>query len=287
MNPQKIVYGAAKISNLDGKEAYKILSKLYENGIREVDTAPSYGESEKYLGKLIRDFPDLVINSKVGSDSNGNLSPKSIKQSVYNSLQNIQGSSINVLFVHSVPHQQITPEILEVLKELKREGLCNAIGYSGDGDDLSALVLRSIKDIDAWMFTYNILDQSNLQTLNKKSISSQLYVKRVLANGVWRKRTPRDIAKDILGRPRGHDEYRHRLAEMYPEGLEDGHTRSINFVRENFPNAKYLFGISSVRQSEELISYLKGTRMSHSGETSETKCTYDRASEKFNWKPVT
>jgi hypothetical protein len=74
---------------------------------------------------------------------------------------------------------------------------------------------------------------------------------------------------------------------MYPKGLENGHTRSINFVRENFPDAKYLLGISSVRQSEELISYLKGTRMSHSGEISDTKCSFELASEKCNWKPVT
>lgn len=287
MDSNKIVYGAAKLSNLGEKKAYEILAKLYEFGIREVDTAPSYGESEKYLGKLFRDFPDLLINSKVGCDVDGKFSPLTIQESVYKSLENLEHTRINTLFIHSVPHQRLTPQVLNKISELKQEGLCRTVGYSGDGDNLSTITLNNSEIFDALMFTYNFLDQSNYQIINKGNLKTQLYVKRVLANGVWRKRTLKDLAKELLKRSRGHEEYRLRMKALHAGSLKNGFTSSIDFVQNDFPDAKFLIGVTSIRQCDDLTSYLTAAKHPNAEQILKLKKAYADASEKHNWDPVT
>jgi hypothetical protein len=60
-----------------------------------------------------------------------------------------------------------------------------------------------------------------------------------------------------LGRSRGHDEYRNRFKKLYPKGIKNGYANSLNFVRYEFPRAKYLVGISNMKQCEELAQYIR------------------------------
>jgi aryl-alcohol dehydrogenase-like predicted oxidoreductase len=256
----QFVYGAAKASDLSKNVAKEVMSKLYEHGLREIDTAPSYGNSEILIGAMQQDFPNLRINTKVGLDSNGAFTPDHIKQSAYRSLENLRIDSINTLFIHSVPYKGISSAALNAVQELKQEGICKEIGYSGDGEDLLWSLKKVEKDFDAIMFTYNFLDQVNLRNLITDNNEPKIYVKRVLANGVWQRRTSKDYIKDLLGRSRGHDEYRDRMKKLYPRGVTDGYVASIDFVRESLPDAKYLIGISKPEQCNRLIDYLKFSR---------------------------
>jgi hypothetical protein len=47
------------------------------------------------------------------------------------------------------------------------------------------------------------------------------------------------------------------MNELFPQGVVDGYSASINFVRESLPEAKYLIGISNLEQCNRLIDYLK------------------------------
>ena len=136
MVADKFVYGAAKASNLSYKLAYKVVSKLYEHGLREMDTAPSYGNSESLIGSMQQDFPDLRINTKVGLDEKGAFTSDHIKRSAYRSLKNLKVDTINTLFIHSVQTGGISDSSLMALKLLKEQGVCKQIAYSGDGKDL-------------------------------------------------------------------------------------------------------------------------------------------------------
>lgn len=106
------------------------------------------------------------------------------------------------------------------------------------------------------MFKFNFLDQSNREIIEGEDIPENVYIKRVLANGVWRKRTPKDCVKDLIGKTRGHEEYRRRMKRMYPYGINQGYCSSINFVRDAFPSANYLIGISNLSQCKELIDFM-------------------------------
>lgn len=287
MEGSKLVYGAAKISSIDKSSAYKILDKLYENNVREIDTAPTYEASEKHLGDLIHDFSRFKINSKVGADSKGNFDSTTIKESVYKSLENLKVNSLNVLFIHSVPYSLLNDSAFEALNNLKDEGLYKKLGYSGDGTNLHSLLARNTAEIQSLMFSYNFLDQSNLEIINEGTVGTSHYVKRVLANGVWKKRNPRDITKDLLGLTRGHDEYRNRFKILYPHGLKNAYSLSIDFVQRNIPEAKYLIGITSLKQCNNLLAYLTKPEFMDLKKLEEMSETYKAISSNYNFNSVT
>jgi aryl-alcohol dehydrogenase-like predicted oxidoreductase len=283
----RFVYGAAKASDLNENLAYGVMSQLYEHGLREVDTAPSYKNSEILIGSMQQDFPNLRINTKVGLDSEGAFTSDHIKESLHRSLENLRVGSINTLFIHSVPTREIQSSALKALKEIKEQGLCKGIGYSGDGEDLIWALKNTEIDFDAIMFTYNFLDQLNLTNLTLGSSTRNIYIKRVLANGVWRKRTSKDYIKDLIGRSRGHDEYRFRLKELFPHGVTNGFSASIDFVRESLPDAKYLIGISTPEQCNHLIDYVKQSKEFTLGNQDEFKRVFKDYSRDTYLGPVT
>lgn len=287
MNGNQIVYGAARIDRLERKDFHDILNRLYECGVREADTAPSYGDSEKIIKEIIKDFPALRVNSKVGLDPSGNFSPSSIKESIYQSLHNLGLSSINVLFIHSVPYKYVSQNVIEALQDLKREGICDSLGYSGDGHDLKESISRNAQDFDAFMFTYNFLDQSNLPISKEVHAQKTIYIKRVLANGVWRKKSPRERVKELAKISIGHDEYRKRMKVLFPHGLINGHSTSLDFVSSDFPSAKYLVGLSSIEQCKQLTSYLSENLDPDAGHLIGLKNNYKNSLASSGWLPVT
>ena len=256
MDGKNFVYGAAKLSKLGENAANELISRIYELGIREIDTAPSYDSSELILGKSICKLSEIKINTKVGLNRENKISSSSIRESVNRSLELLQIPKINTLFVHSVPSHLLDEEVFIALEDIKKENLCEAIAYSGDGLNLQNLIQKNSFKFNSFMFTYNFLDQSNLNFTSFMKFDSQIYLKRVLGNSVWREKTPKDVLKDLLGRSRGHDEYRNRMRKLYPRGLKNGFAASLDFVRYEYPLAKYVIGISNLSQCKDLEQYL-------------------------------
>ncbi len=287
MTHQRFVYGAARIADLTESVAYQIVSRLYEHNVTEIDTAPSYGDSETLIGRISHDFPNLKINSKVGLESNNTFTSPQIKRSVYKSLDRLQISSLDTLFIHSVPMDYINSSVFEALVELKKEKVIKKIGYSGDGNELLNIVRNQTIKLDAIMFTFNFLDQTNRGIIEGENIPEDVYIKRVLANGVWRRRTPKDYVKDLVGKTRGHEEYRRRMKKMHPYGIEQGYCSSINFVREAFPSANYLVGVSSLTQCKELIDFVSKAKAPNKIANKELEKVFNKESRNSYLAPLT
>ena len=64
----------------------------------------------------------------------------------------------------------------------QNSGLIRGVGYSGDNSDL---VESKDEIFDAYMFTHNYMDRSNIPFLLSDSSKKQIYLKRVLANAPW------------------------------------------------------------------------------------------------------
>ena len=103
----KVILGTAQfgmdygINNTSGKitksEAFDILNYAFLNGIKELDTATSYGDSEKVIGEYLNNHPKnrFIITTKI---SNINVS---LEKQVYNSLENLKIEKIDKLLFHS------------------------------------------------------------------------------------------------------------------------------------------------------------------------------------------
>jgi len=146
----------------DDKASADLIAHAKALGINLIDTAPAYGHSEQRLGKLLKgQRDDWIICSKVGEEfENGHSSfdftPESVHQSCLRSLQRLNTDYIDIMLVHSdgndlhiINHYGI----LDVLADLKKQGLIRAFGMS---TKTVAGGLLAAKQSDVVMISYNI-----------------------------------------------------------------------------------------------------------------------------------
>ncbi len=146
-NQSRLVYGLGGIGGIWGevKESESIDAVLYalENGISVFDTAPSYGDSEYFFGKALKQWDGAkpFISTKVGRlrgedafDYNLDFSSEGMKRSLHNSLETIGVDRIDLLFLHEphlVPLENINA-ILKTLHDFKAQGLVKRLGVGGN-----------------------------------------------------------------------------------------------------------------------------------------------------------
>tara|TARA_Y100000310_G_scaffold165155_1_gene164913 strand:+ start:9920 stop:10816 length:897 start_codon:yes stop_codon:yes gene_type:complete len=186
----KIIIGTWPLSGDYGKIDYKqiqnILEYCYELGIREFDTAPNYGNGvmEKYLGTILGNRTDVLINTKMGNlpFNKKNYEIGELKRSFENSLKAIKRDSVNVLFLHN-PRTEIADytDVLNFMHELKDKGSINKIGLS-KARNFNYEKFVNLKEFDVIQDDINLL---NLQALKKSKPNGVILMARSpLASGL-------------------------------------------------------------------------------------------------------
>ena len=171
-------------------EALKLLDLARSLGVNLLDTAPAYGTSEERLGTLLKgQRRDWVICSKVGEEfENGesrfDFSPEHIRFSVERSLQRLKTDYIDMVLVHSSGDDVNVIEqsgCLEVLEDLKKEGLILASGMSTKTVEGGIMALERS---DIAMVTYNLNEQDEKPVLDYALENDKgILIKKVLASG--------------------------------------------------------------------------------------------------------
>lgn len=122
------------------KATEQLLNGILDLGINVIDTAPSYGISEKQIGRFLpRRRREYILSTKVGEQFTGGISSydfsaQAIRKSVQNSLRQLHTDHLDIVFIHSSGADlEILNETaaVETLESLKSEGLVRAIGFSG------------------------------------------------------------------------------------------------------------------------------------------------------------
>ena len=156
---------------------------FFEYGFKEYDTAPNYGNgfSEFILGKIFYN-QNVKINTKVGNLPFGKKSFKvdDIKESVDQSLQRLNRSSINILFLHN-PRSELKDyeKIIKLLNDYKSSNIINGFGIS------CAKGFNYDKYVDLTSFDY-LQDDINLLCLDRiiDFNESNYYARSPLASGI-------------------------------------------------------------------------------------------------------
>lgn len=174
----------------DDQAAGKLLRRARELGINLLDTAPAYGNSEQRLGELLSgQTQDWVICSKVGEEFNNGQShfdftPENTRRSVLRSLKRLQRDYLDIVLVHSDGNDVDIIErygTLQVLAELKKEGLIRAVGFSGK---TLAGGLRAAEQSDVMMVTYNLDYKDEVELLDYCATHNKgVLIKKALASG--------------------------------------------------------------------------------------------------------
>jgi aryl-alcohol dehydrogenase-like predicted oxidoreductase len=160
-------YGApgAERSAPDPAQARRVLLAAVERGVRFIDTAPAYGESETIIGNSLRDRDDCLIATKllIPTAGWGVLSPcetrTHVRSSAEASLRALRRGRLDLLQVHNADQQLVRRgAVAEALCELREEGVVVNTGASvyGEGDALAVIACPAF---DAVQIAFNALDR--------------------------------------------------------------------------------------------------------------------------------
>lgn len=137
-------YSSVSIKN----ESIEALEKALELGINFFDTAPAYANktpdavwptdrmAERLLGEVIptvkRDEIFLATKNMIGK-----YSPEDVSRSLYESLSVLKTDYIDLFQIHGANYREsgyremVSEELVEILLDLKRQGLVRHLGISG------------------------------------------------------------------------------------------------------------------------------------------------------------
>ena len=153
------------------ESARRAVETALDLGVNFVDTAPTYGNSEEVLGKVLREVRrPVMLSTKLGGRPKP-FNPKDktcLRTSFEESLRLLGRETVDILFVHEPdrPGQydwwydivRVEGPVLEFLEELKAEGRIRFTGLGGTTTTILAHLCRSGKfDVVLTAFNYSLL----------------------------------------------------------------------------------------------------------------------------------
>jgi len=160
--------------HFEAAAAIRLVHQAADLGVTYFDTGASYGagEAERRLGealKQLKNSGDVIVSTKAGTHVGEkgvfkDFSPAAIRASVEGSLSRLGRERIDILYLHGPQLGNLTPETLETLKEIKKDGLVRAFGVNSF--DPSVLLACAEIPLDGVMLEYNVLNQSSLSIAN-------------------------------------------------------------------------------------------------------------------------
>ena len=163
------ISGAREWGSFDEKEAPKLLDALLENNIFCIDCAAIYGlgGAESLLGKFFKTTPrgKFILTSKCGLLPGGraikyDLSAKSIRQEIENSLRRLNTDYLDIYFLHWPDRNTPLEETLTQMEKFKQEGKIRFIGLSNFDENLIRQAVQITK-IDCLQNEFSVLKQDN------------------------------------------------------------------------------------------------------------------------------
>lgn len=158
-------YGVANNTGQpDQHEADAILRTAWQSGVRTLDTAQAYGDSEEIIGRFLGANPDRRFNIITKLDANTNISdPDKIRAAIKGSCKLLGQSPTGLLLHNGKMLEAWNGPLGETLTELKRQGEIGEIGVSiYEPDEFQqALNIPAIKFIQA---PFNVMDQRLLKS---------------------------------------------------------------------------------------------------------------------------
>jgi aryl-alcohol dehydrogenase-like predicted oxidoreductase len=266
--PSKLVIGGHKLGIIGQIEARKILSNpINGNVLRRLDTAPDYVNSESTIGRNNLGDSKFSISTKC-LNHKLLLSPNQMETQFMKSLENLRVKAVQYLFIHTTKLSEFSPAHFRKLQYLKSKNLFENLGYSGDNEDLNNFFTRYKYDLDAYMVTNNIVDQSNRIMVEriKSSTSAKVFSKRSIANGFW---SNKNRLRKFLGRELTDRQLYKQRWKVFEKEIS---LSNLNLLKEfylfNYLDSHIDFvcvGITSYKQLEELSTYeVSGTKMINS-----------------------
>lgn len=246
-------YGVANTKGkVDSSEIKTILKKAWAKGVNTLDTAMSYGESEKHLGMAnVEDWHIITKLPKIPDDC-ANVNDWILSQ-VNKSLLRLRVSRISALLLHQAD-QLLEPngiEIWETLKDLEQKKIVGKIGFSVY-DCIQLDRLWGSFQPNIIQIPYNLLDQRFMTSGWMKKLKNEgveIHVRSIFLQGL--------LLMNKSDRPEKFNHWRNIWDVLDAWLLENNISAleaALSFAMENPYIDKIIIGVDSVKQLEEIFS---------------------------------
>ena len=241
-------YGISNFSNELKKEKkiQKILEQAWNFGIRNYDTAPSYG-TEKLLGKFIKKKKiqkKIKIITKISNLKQNTGIFSQIKKSIKLSLKKLNMNKIHYLLFHNQKDYSLILKEKNLFNKIKNEFNIENIGFSVYDVKVAKKILKTFPKV-ALQFPYNVCNTSFAKITKKNNI---FFGRSIFLQGL--------LISDKIKKGNSN--------------LQKSHKNFVNFIKQKninplklcldhaFSNKKLdyiIYGVTSLSELKEIIQY--------------------------------
>jgi aryl-alcohol dehydrogenase-like predicted oxidoreductase len=166
-NSTRIIFGAAALWGGREEDRDRALELLLSHGINHVDTAASYGRSERTVGAWMPEHRDkFFLATKTGERTR-----EKARDQIRHSLERLQTDHVDLIQLHNLVDEEewktaLGPGgALEAAVEAREQGLTRFIGVTGHGVTVPRMHLRSLERFafDSVLLPYNCVMMRNPQ----------------------------------------------------------------------------------------------------------------------------
>ena len=221
----RLIFGAAALAAMSQSRADATLQTVRDSGINHIDTAASYGESERRLFDFLQDHRhEFFLATKTGERS-GDAARAQLEQS----LERLGVDRVDLIQLHNLvePHEWETafaPDgAVAALFAAVDEGLAGAVGVTGHGLRIPSMHLRSLAEAPfaSVLFPWNHSLAQDAGFARDVTALTNLCVERGIAMQTIKSVSRRRWSPD-------HDGARFSWYEPLPPG--DAFRRAVEFV---------------------------------------------------------
>lgn len=254
-----INYGInSEFGKVKSKEVVKILNFAHTKNINYLDTAPSYGDSEKVLGTC-KKF-DFKVVTKTRHFKNEHITERDLEfldSDFNNSLLNLKCDNIYGLLVHNA-NDLLKPgaeKLIERLVEYRNKGKLLKFGVSVY-DPAQLKNILNLFELDLVQLPLNILDNRMVETemltvLNQKGI--EVHARSVFLQGL--------LLMNSKDRPKKFDRW-NKHWNIWHQWLEDNKLTALEATIRyvvSFPEISKVFvGVDTLHQLKDIYEASKG-----------------------------
>ncbi len=175
----RLGYGALELRDVeagrlsDETNAERVLNAVLDAGINFIDTAPSYGRSEEFLGRYAAyRRAEYFLASKCGRayrpdpPGGSEWSRAAILDSVVRSLQRLHTDYLDLLQLHGPSVENCERyDCITTLKDIQAQGKTRFVGVSAGGSRLETFIEWNV--FDAFQIVYSALEPEHEAAISK------------------------------------------------------------------------------------------------------------------------
>ena len=163
----RVIFGAAALWGASEEDGERALELVLSHGINHIDTAATYGRSERRVGAWMpRHRDEFFLATKTGERTY-----EKARDQIRHSLERLQTDHVDLIQLHNLVDEAewetaMAPGgALEAAIEAREQGLTRFIGVTGHGVTVARMHLRSLErfPFDSVLLPYNCVMMRNPQ----------------------------------------------------------------------------------------------------------------------------